>query len=84
MPLFDYLCQDCGVVCEILVAAGDTDICCRTCGSSDLKKLLAAHSSMSGTASHRVPGPGDTPCCGASPQQAGCAGPGSCCGHRPH
>ena len=27
-----------------------------------------------------LPGPGDTACCGTSPDRASCAGPGSCCG----
>ncbi len=27
-----------------------------------------------------MPGPGDTSCCGSAPSEAGCAGPGSCCG----
>jgi hypothetical protein len=30
-----------------------------------------------------VPGPGDTACCGSSPDRASCAGPGSCCGKAP-
>jgi hypothetical protein len=41
---------------------------------------MAAHSSLSGTPSGAMPGPGDTACCGSSPGHAGCAGPGSCCG----
>jgi hypothetical protein len=44
-----------------------------------LSKLLA-HSSLSGPNRHKVAGPGDTPCCGSTPDMAGCAGPGSCCG----
>jgi hypothetical protein len=46
-----------------------------------MTKLLSAHSSMSGPVKNRMPGPGDTACCGSSPGKAqGCAGPGSCCG----
>jgi hypothetical protein len=45
-----------------------------------MKKLMSAHSSLSGSAAHAMPGPGDTVCCGSSPGHAGCAGPGSCCG----
>jgi hypothetical protein len=45
-----------------------------------LKKLVSAHSSMSGPHKNRMPGLGDTSCCGSSPGEAGCAGPGSCCG----
>jgi len=82
MPLFDYMCQECGELSELLVSAGGDDPKCRTCGSENLKKLLSAHSSLSGSSKGNLPGPGDTPCCGSSPMEAGCAGPGSCCGKR--
>jgi len=80
MPLFDFLCQDCGATSEILVASRSNALSCTSCGSVNLKKLLSAHSSMSGASRNNMPGPGDTACCGTSPAQADCAGPGSCCG----
>jgi putative FmdB family regulatory protein len=80
MPLFDYLCIDCGKVSEILVSASGDQPQCRACGSSNLKKMLSAPSTLSGVTGHRLPGDGDTACCGSTPEQAGCAGPGSCCG----
>jgi putative FmdB family regulatory protein len=80
MPLYEYLCQDCGEITEFLVTGTDDKPCCQACGRSRLKKLLSAPSSLSGKSSSRLPGPGDTPCCGTTPAQAGCAGPGSCCG----
>ncbi|WDP89904.1 MAG: zinc ribbon domain-containing protein [Desulfobacter sp.] len=82
MPLYDFKCKDCNESCEILVisSAGDAPVC-PACGSENLEKLMAAHSSMSGSAKPAFPGPGDTGCCGSSPgQKEGCAGPGSCCG----
>jgi len=80
MPLFDYLCLDCGKVSEILVMASDEKQSCQACGSANLKKMLSAHSTLSGTSKSRLPGPGDATCCGSTPSNAGCAGPGSCCG----
>ena len=80
MPLFDYLCLDCGKTSEVLVTESEQAVSCTTCGSGSLKKLLSAHSSMSGSTRQGMPGPGDTACCGSSPSSAGCAGPGSCCG----
>jgi len=80
MPLFDFLCADCGHVAEELVTTEKMTVLCRKCGSSNLKKLMSAHSSLSGTPSAAMPGAGDTACCGSSPGHAGCAGPGSCCG----
>lgn len=80
MPIFDYLCQDCGKTSEILIAGANHPQQCRFCGSRNMKKLLSAHSSMSGVTKKSIPGLGDTTCCGSSPGSAGCAGPGSCCG----
>lgn len=82
MPLFEYLCKDCGKSSEILLFSSGEEPVCPNCGGKDLKKLLSAHSSYSGQSSSRYPGPGDTSCCGSSPSAAGCAGPGSCCGKR--
>lgn len=81
MPLFEYLCEDCGKTFEILVRSSEDHPECGDCGSKNLNKLLSAHSSMSGPAKNSMPGLGDTACCGSSPGEApGCAGPGSCCG----
>ncbi|MCG6972276.1 MAG: zinc ribbon domain-containing protein [Desulfobacterales bacterium] len=80
MPIYDYLCLDCGKTSEILMVGSDDSPQCHSCKSQRLKKLLSAHSSMSGLFKNSMPGLGDTPCCGSSPGEAGCAGPGSCCG----
>jgi len=82
MPLFEYLCASCGKTSEILVMGENPDLICRSCGSKDLKKLLSAHASHSVVSRSRLPGAGDTACCGSTPGAAGCAGPGSCCGGR--
>lgn len=80
MPIYEYVCEDCGKLSEILLSHTDESPDCPGCGGSNLKKLLSAHSAMSGVSKNSFPGPGDTACCGSSPAQAGCAGPGSCCG----
>ena len=80
MPLFDYLCEDCGKVSEHLINASSDRSQCPFCGSLKLKKLMSAHSSYAGTSQTRLPGAGDTGCCGSHPHQADCQGPGSCCG----
>jgi putative FmdB family regulatory protein len=80
MPLYDYLCLDCQKLSEILVTTATEEPQCSQCGSPNLKKMLSAPSSLSGSSSQGLPGAGDTACCGSSPMQAGCAGPGSCCG----
>jgi putative FmdB family regulatory protein len=83
MPLFDFLCIDCGNFSEILMTAPEDQPKCNACGSTRLKKLLSAPSSLSGVRTHRLPGATDTACCGSDPAHTGCAGPGSCCGTTP-
>ena len=80
MPLFDYLCEKCGSVNELLMTATSDRPHCNFCGSQELKKLISAHSSLSGVSPMRLPGAGDTGCCGSKLDQADCEGPGSCCG----
>lgn len=80
MPLYEYLCLECGTTSERLVTGSSDPPRCRSCGGTNLKKLLSAHSGVS-VAKDRLPGPGDTACCGDAPgRHPGCAGPGSCCG----
>jgi putative FmdB family regulatory protein len=80
MPLYEYLCLDCGRTSEILVMAGDPRPVCSACSGPNLQKLLSAHAPHPAAAGTRLPGPGDTACCGERPGHAGCAGLGSCCG----
>jgi len=81
MPLYDYHCEDCGRVSELLISVSSGRPQCSFCDSPNLKKLVSAHSSLSGMPQNRLPGAGDTGCCGSQPHQAAaCEGPGSCCG----
>ena len=80
MPIFEFQCSSCGHVFEKIVSANSQDLCCDKCGGSELTKLLSAPSSLSGVKSGgKLPGGGDTGCCGTSPSSKGCV-PGSCCG----
>lgn len=83
MPIFEFLCAECGATSEVLVASSDDSPTCKACGSMNLKKLLSATSPLSGVAKRGLPGPGDSACCGSSPTNTGCAGPGSCYGKNP-
>ena len=84
MPLYDYHCETCGKDLEILMNGNPEPPNCSYCGGANLKKLISAHSSLSGAPSIRLPGAGDTGCCGSQPHQADCQGPGSCCGKGPN
>ncbi len=81
MPIYEFKCQDCGKISEILVFSSENQIECPECNSNNLKKLMSATSSLTGSSGHKLPGPNDTGCCGSRPHEAaGCQGPGSCCG----
>jgi putative FmdB family regulatory protein len=80
MPLYDYVCENCGGISELLMNISSDQPQCSFCGSPKLKKLVSAHSSLSGAPHTRLPGAGDTGCCGSQPHQADCQGPGSCYG----
>jgi len=80
MPIFEYVCSDCGNTSEHLVFNNEDTISCPNCQSKELKKLLSVTSSASGTKDQgRIAGAGDTGCCGSRPSTQGCI-PGSCCG----
>lgn len=47
MPLFDYQCESCGHVCEVLVPKSDTQVVCQVCSGrlpTLMTKLPAAPS----------------------------------------
>jgi len=80
MPIYEYECRDCGKTYEILLSKSAGTVCCSHCNSENVKKILSAHSSMSGSVKNNFPGAGDTACCGSAPGSGNCAGPGTCCG----
>jgi putative FmdB family regulatory protein len=83
MPIYEIICQSCGAQNEVLQIASTDKIVCPSCGSIQATKMMSATSSLTGRTGQELPGPKDTACCGSSPAQANCAGPGSCCGKRP-
>ncbi|MBU2646066.1 hypothetical protein KKI24_15275 [bacterium] len=80
MPIFEYSCNTCHERMEVLVSGSNIEPKCPACGSSDLKKELSVPSSLSGVSNGRMTSTDVGGCCGANPEQAGCPGPGSCCG----
>ncbi|MEJ2102363.1 MAG: zinc ribbon domain-containing protein [Desulfobacterales bacterium] len=80
MPIYEINCKSCGFSGEVLVFNHSSPLVCPTCGASGPKKLMSATSSSTGRTPQSYPGPSDTTCCGNRPSEAGCAGPGSCCG----
>ena len=62
MPIYEYKCNQCGEISEILVGAGSgsEDLTCNYCGSIDLKKIMSV-STFTSSDSRRAPG---ATCCG--------------------
>ena len=46
MPIYEYMCRDCGQVSEFLVKTmlGSENLCCPHCSSRNMEKLLSAPS----------------------------------------
>jgi putative FmdB family regulatory protein len=82
MPIYDIVCPDCGYAGELIVTRSQDPLVCPQCGKNNAVKQLSATSSLTGRTPKTYPGPSDHSCCGSTPSQAGCAGPGSCCGKR--
>jgi putative FmdB family regulatory protein len=80
MPIFEIVCSACGFTGELIVVSQENLLICPECGSKDTHKLISATSSLTGKTTQQFPGAADTGCCGQSPAEASCAGPGSCCG----
>ncbi|MEJ5357341.1 MAG: zinc ribbon domain-containing protein [Desulfobacterales bacterium] len=80
MPIYEIRCPQCGFQGELLVPTTASPLQCPSCGGGSPEKQIALTSSLSGANRRAVPGPRDHGCCGARPADAGCAGPGSCCG----
>ncbi|MCB2192544.1 MAG: zinc ribbon domain-containing protein [Deltaproteobacteria bacterium] len=80
MPIFEISCAGCGYSGELLVINSRDQLTCPQCGGNEVEKMMSAPSSLTGSGKQAFPGAGDHGCCGSTPGQAGCAGPGSCCG----
>ncbi len=70
MPIYEYLCKDCGSRFEVLRSINEADnlVACKTCQSIQTQRTLSVFYAQSG--SRIIAGGNDTGC-------AGCAG-GSC------
>ena len=80
MPIYEYRCDNCGEVSEVLVIGKEEKPACGGCGSKDLTKLMSAHNTIN-SPSFAAPMANCSSCgsldgCG-SPGM--CGAPGSCC-----
>ena len=59
MPIYDFKCQECGQVSEVLVRDASQDVRCSRCGGDKLMKMVSAPHMI--RASSQTQG---TTCCG--------------------
>jgi putative FmdB family regulatory protein len=52
MPIFEYLCEDCGNKFEKLVRAGTNGVHCPSCGQDHLKQQFSTFAAHANGASH--------------------------------
>lgn len=74
MPIYEYKCQDCGQMNELLVLRKDEEVSCKACNSQNLERLLSAHNTVGSNGATMAQNAGS--CCG-NPNS--CGSPGSCC-----
>jgi putative FmdB family regulatory protein len=72
MPIYEYKCSGCGVISEIFtnIGAHNDPLVCKSCGSSNLEKLLSAASVSSAETSGSSCSTQEkcyTPSCGSAP-----------------
>lgn len=61
MPIFEYQCKKCERLFEELVMNSTQEVCCPSCGSSDIEKLISAIAkSCRGCGSSACSSPGHT------------------------
>ena len=71
MPIFEYLCKDCGQAFEKIVARHDTAVDCARCNSKNIEKQLSVFAVAGPTKEFAAVPEGGCGRCGA-------AEPGSC------
>ena len=70
MPIYEYRCDKCGTVSEILLLGRNEELLCGSCGSPDLIKLMSAPNINMGA-----------PCSPAGFRPGGCTGSPDTCGN---
>jgi putative FmdB family regulatory protein len=73
MPIYEYQCNKCSQVSEILTIGKENSPACSACGSGDLTKLMSAHNTIGSTPSFAAAGD-----CSSCASSNGCGAPGAC------
>ena len=77
MPIYEYICKDCGNEFEQLVSRSDSEISCSKCGSGNLEKQFSVFGTASASSGPTCPAAGNCPA-----ESGGCGCHGKCgCHH---
>ncbi|MBI9110551.1 FmdB family zinc ribbon protein [Maridesulfovibrio ferrireducens] len=79
MPIFEYICLECGKIYEEISSSDANEGECPSCGKTTREKLISSTSTLTGKEAPVTKPHGGKGCCGSSPSAKGCI-PGSCCG----
>jgi putative FmdB family regulatory protein len=41
VPIYDFKCRECGRISEVFLRTTDKIVCCPSCGSGDMEKLIS-------------------------------------------
>jgi len=77
VPIYEYKCDDCGKISELLVLKKDEAVGCTSCNSQNLEKLMSAHNTVGTVGSGNNFAVNIPDGCYGSPNC--CDNPGSCC-----
>lgn len=63
MPIYEYECNKCQKVFEIIVSSSNREsVACEQCGSSEVRKLISATGIKVSPGSHGAPQSANSPC----------------------
>jgi putative FmdB family regulatory protein len=71
MPIFEYLCKDCGQPFEKIVPRYDSLVDCAHCGSANVEKQLSVFAVAGSSTSEASPEPGCGRCGAPQPGMCG-------------
>ena len=63
MPIYEYICDDCGTKFEKLVRGNQSAIACPSCGESRLQTVLSTFAAHSSNGKARAAGASEFPSC---------------------
>ncbi|HSR69675.1 MAG TPA: zinc ribbon domain-containing protein [Acidobacteriota bacterium] len=70
MPIFEYVCKECGQRFEKIVLGGQTSVECPQCSGAETEKMISSFAVSAGNGKSAAAEPG--PCACGAPQKGMC------------